>query len=384
MDTLNWELVIRSDALDAVSAAVSRVPLLAVDTEFVRRTTFFARPGLLQLSAGSGEWLVDLVEIADIAALHAPLAGKHPVKVMHSCGEDLDVLKTLFEAPPGSLVDTQVAAAMLGYPLQTSYQKLVKAVLGIDVPKDETQSDWTARPLSESQLSYAALDVRYLLPLWETLREQLHARGRLNWLEEDCDRLLADAARNPDPGVYYRQMSSAWKLPPEGLAALAALAAWREGMARLLDKPRSHVVPDAVLVMVAQRRPRTLAQLSAIPDMHPATLRRFGEEILANLAVSPARVEPVPPPLPREARGVLAAMREAVSGIAAKHAVEPEVLARRRHMEAILESSRRGEPELPSMLLGWRKEIVGESLLQVVRTRLAEIRSWPGEEVDHG
>lgn len=385
MDSLRWELVTRSDALEALSGEIRHAPLLAIDTEFVRRVTFFARPGLLQLSVGSGEWLVDLVEIADLRALHGSLTGRDPVKVMHACGEDLEVLKTLCGAPPGSLFDTQVAAAMLGHSLQTSYQKLVKAVLDVDVPKDETQSDWTARPLSESQLSYAALDVRYLLPLWDALRAQLQARGRLHWLQEDCDRLLSDAAREIDPQAYYRQVSGAWKLSREGLSVLSALAAWRERTARLLDKPRSHIVPDAVLLLVAQRRPRSLAQLGAIPDLHPAMLRRHGNDVLACLSGSPLPpVEPVPAPLPREARALLASMRDEVSRVAATHAVEPEVLVRRRHLEAIVESARQGEPELPPALQGWRRDLVGEALLRVAREHLVEIRSWKGEDPRHG
>lgn len=383
----SFELVTDPERLAAVAAQLAGAPALAVDTEFVRRTTFYARPGLLQLSAGSGEFLVDLVAMPDVPALRPLFLAATPLKVMHSCSEDLEVLKRLFGAVPGSLVDTQVAAAMLGHPLQTSYQKIIKAELGIDVPKDETQSDWTARPLSEAQLSYAALDVRHLLPLWHQLDAALRARGRREWLQEDCDRLLADAGREVPAQDYYRQIGGASRLRPASLALLARLATWREVTARQADKPRSHVVPDPVLLAVAQRRPDSAAHLRNIADLHPSSLRRYGDDLLRMVhesRVSPATmpvVTPVPPPLPREAKAVLSALRDVAAKAAAELGVEVEVLARRRFLEAIVDSVRAGTPALPPMLAGWRRPLVGDRLLEAAMARADEIRSWEAEAV---
>ncbi|MFZ5724716.1 MAG: ribonuclease D [Pseudomonadota bacterium] len=382
-----FELVTDPDRLAAVAAQLAAAPALAVDTEFVRRTTFHARPGLLQLSAGDGEFLVDLVALPEPEALRPLFLAPGPLKVMHSCSEDLEVLKRLFGALPGSLVDTQVAAAMLGHPLQTSYQKIVRAVLDIEVPKDETQSDWTARPLSESQLSYAALDVRHLLPLWRQLEDGLRARGRIGWLEEDCARLLADAGREPVPGEYYRQIGSAWRLRPASLDLLAVLAAWREVTARQVDKPRSHVVPDGVLLAVAQRRPDSAAQLRNIADLHPSSLRRYGDDLLRLVREAAsrdpvARVAPLPPPLPREAKPVLTALREEATRVAGELGVEVEVLVRRRHLEALVESVRAGTPELPVALSGWRRPVIGDRLLAAAVARGDEIRAWETEAAD--
>lgn len=385
-----FELVTDPDHLAAVAARASSAPTLAVDTEFVRRTTFYARPGLLQISAGDGESLVDLVALPEPTALRPLFVATVPAKVMHSCSEDLDVLKRLFGAVPGSLVDTQVAAAMLGHPLQTSYQKLLKAVLDIEVPKDETQSDWTARPLSDSQLSYAALDVRHLLPLWRRLEAELGARDRLHWLEEDCARLLADAARETSPAEYYRQIGSAWRLRPASLELLATLAAWREVTSRQVDKPRSHVVPDNALLAIAQRRPETTAHLRAIAELHPASLRRYGDDLLRMVQVARekaaaqdgGRLAPLAAPLPREAKSVLSALRDIASQVAAGLGVEVEVLVRRRHLEAIVESVRAGTPALPVALSGWRRPVVGDRLLDAAVARAAEIRGWAAEAVN--
>lgn len=380
----SFELVTTPERLAEVAARLATAPAIAVDTEFVRRTTFFPRPGLLQLSAGDGEFLVDLVALPDPAPLRALFTAALPLKVMHSCSEDLEVLKGLFGAPPGSLVDTQVAAAMLGYPLQTSYQKLIKAVLDVDVPKDETQSDWTARPLSESQLSYAALDVHHLLPAWEKLKAGLVERGRLAWLEEDCSRLLRDAARETAPEDYYRGIGNAWKLRRGALTLLAVLARWREVTARQVDKPRAHVVPDAVLLSIAQRRPENAQQLRTIPDLHPMSLRKHGDALLRLVRDTPPEpsVPALPAPLPRDSKAVLAVLRDVAAAAAAELGVETEVLVRRRHLEALVESARNGEPVLPPAFDGWRRALVGDRLLAALATRTAEIRGWALEPVD--
>lgn len=378
------ELVTTPERLAQVAAQLACAPAIAVDTEFVRRTTFYARPGLLQLSAGDGEFLIDLVALPDPAALRDLFLAPAPLKVMHSCSEDLEVLKRLFGALPGSLVDTQVAAAMLGHPLQTSYQKLVKAVLDIDVPKDETQSDWTARPLSESQLAYAALDVRHLLPVWDVLRTQLQARGRMAWLEEDCARMLRDAARETAPEDYYRGIGNAWKLRRKALTVLAELARWRELTARQVDKPRAHVVPDAVLWSIAQRQPQTPQQLRTIPDLHPMSLRKHGDALLRIVRDTDveAPVPALPPPLPRDSKAVLAVLRDVAGSVAGEQGVEPEVLVRRRHLEALIESVRNGDASLPPALDGWRRSLVGERLLAAAVQRREEILGWAVEQVD--
>lgn len=379
-----YEIVTDPDRLAEVAAKLASAEALAVDTEFVRRTTFFPRPGLLQLSAGDGEYLVDLVALPDAAALRELFLAPQPLKVMHSCGEDLEVLKRLFGAVPGSLFDTQVAAAMLGHPLQTSYQKLVKALLDIDVPKDETQSDWTARPLSDAQLSYAALDVRHLLPVWQRLADDLSARNRTLWLEEDCTRLLRDAAREPAPADYYRNIGDAWRLRPAALVLLAALSTWREVTAREVDKPRAHVVPDPVLHLVAQRRPQTLQQLRAIPDLHPSSLRRYGDDLLRIVRDTPITpvLSPLPPPLPRDAKTALAALRDVAGAVAVELGISAEVLFRRRHLEFIVDSLRTGDAELPEMLAGWRRELIGDRLLAAAKARANEIRSWSMDVAD--
>lgn len=379
------EIITTPERLAEVAALLAAAPAIAVDTEFVRRSTFYPRPGLLQLSAGQGEYLVDLVALPEPEALRGLFLAATPLKVMHSCSEDLEVLKRLFGAVPGSLFDTQVAAAMLGHPLQTSYQKLVKALLGVDVPKDETQSDWTARPLSVAQLSYAALDVEHLLPVWRLLAEGLAARGRLAWLEEDCARLLRDAAREGVPGEYYRGIGNAWRLRPAQLQLLAVLARWREVTARDIDKPRAHVVPDAVLVAIAQRRPSTPQALRSIPDLHPMSLRRHGEALL-RLVSAPLAEETLPPlapPLPRESKAVLASLKDVAAAVAGELGVEVEVLVRRRHLEALVESARSGVPVLPGAFDGWRGALLGDRLLAAVNARLDEIRGWIPETA-HG
>lgn len=376
MSNPGYRLIETEAALDTAVAQLASADAIAVDTEFVRRTTFHARPGLLQLSAGHGEYLVDLVALPRPDALRELFLAAHPLKVMHSCGEDLEVLRQLFGDVPGSLFDTQVAAALLGHPLQLSYQKLVRELLDIEVPKDETCSDWCARPLSEAQLEYAALDVRHLLSVFHRLQASLSARGRSRWLDEECARLLADARAGTDPATAYRAVSNAWRLDPEQLALLAQLVAWRDLAARASDKPRSHVVADNALFAIAQRRPASLQALRTVAELHPSSLRRYGNDLLGLVATPAAPVPPVPPPLPREARGLAGRLKDLVADVAKGEGLEPEVLIRRRHIESVIESLRDGDGELPPALRGWRRALVGEPLLAEARRHVDEIRSW--------
>lgn len=376
MSISGYVLINTVSALESAAQALTDAPAIAVDTEFVRRTTFHARPGLLQLSAGHGEYLVDLVALPRPDALRELFLSARPLKVMHSCGEDLEVLRQIFGDVPGSLVDTQVAAALLGHPLQLSYQKLARELLDVDVPKDETCSDWCARPLSDAQLEYAALDVRYLLTMWHRLAASLSALGRSAWLDEECARLLAAARHGADPTTAYRNISNAWRLDPEALARLARLVVWREQMAREQDKPRSHIVSDVALFAIAQRAPDSLQALRSITDLHPSSLRRYGDALLAQANAPAAPVPGVPPPLPREARGVLGRLKDLVAEVAAREGLASEVLIRRRHIESVVESLRDGDGELPSALCGWRRHLVGEPLLAEARRHVDEIRTW--------
>ena len=183
--------------------------------------------------------------INDFSPFKALLVNPNVIKVLHSCSEDLDVFSRLLGVVPEPLFDTQIAAAYAGFGFSVGYANLLKAVLAIDIPKSETRSDWLQRPLSQSQLKYAAMDVAYLLVVYGKLLKELQSRQRLPWVQENCCELVANAKCAEAPEHYYCKVKQAWQLNRQELAILQVLCGWRERQARARDVPPQSVVKRA-------------------------------------------------------------------------------------------------------------------------------------------
>ena len=234
----------------------SSLPFIAIDTEFVRTNTFYPKIGLLQIADHSKCYLVDPLSIQDWSCFTNLLANPGCTFVIHSCGEDLNLLNTTLGQIPLRIFDTQIAAAFLGLGYSISYQALVAKLFSIDLPKDETRSDWLNRPLSETQQLYAANDTCYLLKIHKVLYLQLIAENKLNWLESECAFLLDSSKEAENITNWYSayaSISNAWKLDKQGLQYLQALSYWREDTARKRDKPRYWIAKDVDLFSIAQQ-----------------------------------------------------------------------------------------------------------------------------------
>jgi ribonuclease D len=365
-------------ALTACCARWRQARALALDTEFMRVTTFYPAPALFQVSDGQQITLIDPLGIRDWEPFKALLIDEGIVKILHSCSEDLLVFLHSLQVLPTPLFDTQVAASMLEHGLSVSYQNLVKHYMGVELPKAETRSDWLQRPLTPQQCDYAALDVAYLHQIHDLQCQQLEQKGRSRWLREECTR-LSDTYSDEISGDfsnYYRHFGAAWQLGPQQRAALQRLAAWREQRARARNKPRSWIVKDPALLAMAQGLINSKAQLAQIPDVSDNFIRHEGEQVLA--LISEARKLPeaeCPPPLPKPLtqgqKNRLRKARELVEAKAAELGVAPELLGRKRSLQALfyaLEAG--GEPDaaqLPLELLGWREPILLNDLIGVLR-----------------
>jgi len=290
---VNWVWIDSDAQLAGVLAELAGQPAVAVDTEFRRRDTFFPQVGLLQLSWGDTAFLIDPLAVDSRQALASWLTDPSQVKVLHSASEDLEVFERWLGVLPTPLFDTQKAAAMLGLGFGLSYRDLVQTLIGETVSKEETQSDWLARPLSDAQCEYAAQDVVYLFRCWALLRDRAHARDRYHWILEEGG-YLATGGRGP-----LAKFRSAWKLKPPQLATLLALIDWREAEARQRDRPRSWILNDKVLGELARRLPDATAQLGAVEGMPPGLIRREGDTLIGLIreAVGSASANP-PAPLP--------------------------------------------------------------------------------------
>lgn len=339
-----------------------RVDVLAIDTEFVRERTYHADLGLVQISDGQSVWLLDPLGDCTLPPLKQLLEDPSITKLVHSPSEDLEVLLHTAGALPEPMVDTQLACAMLGQPLQLGYHKAVEWLLGLEIDKDQTRSNWCARPLKPAQLRYAALDVCVLPAMWAILRDRLRALDRLAWLTEDCARMLADAIRPAEPANAWQRIRGNGGLDGRSLAVLAALAEWREGVARERNRPRGFIVPDTALIAIAAGKIRDHGQLDGIEALHPGVRRRQGPVLtrLVGEALDAGTTLPVQPRATRAQRNRLGRLRDAVATEATRLDVEPALLASRKELERLLFDGL-SEP-FPGRLDGWRSDILAAPL----------------------
>jgi ribonuclease D len=349
-----------------------QLPYVALDTEFMRVDTFYPIAGLLQVGDGQRAYLVDPLEVKDWTPFAELLEDRNVTKVLHSCSEDLEVFLRLTGALPQPLFDTQLAAGYLNIGFSMGYSRLVQEVLGIELPKAETRSDWLQRPLSPTQVSYAAEDAQHLAELYQVLLPRMSAE-KLAWLLEDGAELVANLRRESDPEQAYLDSKLAWKLSPQQLAVLRSLYAWRERQARARNQPRNRILREHSLWPLARFQPDNTVALARIEDMHPRTVRQDGETILRLIreaAALPPEQWPaaLPAPLPIEAGALLKQLRAVGQAEAERQQMAPELMLRKKSLEALLKSGYPDGPwTLPDNLRGWRRELMGQALLDVLQ-----------------
>jgi len=381
-DPRAYTLIETSEALADVSKRWAAAPVLGLDTEFVRTNTFFHKLGLIQISDGRTSWLIDPLAARDLS----PLAGvfRSPgVKVLHSASEDIEVFHRFLAALPEPLFDTQIAGAFAGAGAFLSYQKLVAAYLGVELAKEETRTDWLARPLSAAQLAYAAEDVAFLVPLYERLTRDLESLGRLSWAAEDSAALLDTSRFEEEAETAYLRVKGAGRLDRRQLAVLRLLAAWREREARRRDLPRSFVLKEDLLLALATRRPQEPRDFQRLPSLDARQAARDGATWLQLIEQAASLPEAeLPPriagkPFSPAVRTLENRLREKVRKKAAALGVPPEILAPRRTLDALLRLTvGKADPRLPQELEGWRREVIGEDLLQEALAGEEGRESW--------
>ncbi|MFT6202246.1 MAG: ribonuclease D, partial [Candidatus Endobugula sp.] len=236
--TIEYQWIDTDAALAKLCEQLSQQSAIALDTEFVRTRTYYPHIGLLQIADAHGVYLIDPLAITKTQPMADVLTNPNVVKVVHACSEDLEVFRHAFGVFPESLFDTQVAAGFAGFGSSIGYANLMREMKQIDIPKQETRSDWLQRPLSDAQLRYAALDVEYLLEIHRELSATLQAQQRAEWVQSDCQRMI-DKLRNTDhEDIYYQRIKTAWKLEADQLTVLANICRWREVEAKQQDVPR--------------------------------------------------------------------------------------------------------------------------------------------------
>ena len=328
-----------------------------LDTEFVREKTFRARPGLVQISDGRQIWLADAVALPHMSALAQLLSDSAKTKVLHSVGEDLEVLQQLTGALPDPLFDTQIAAAMLGMPLQFRYESLVEEIFDVHLPGGKARNDWCRRPLDPALLEYAAHDVIWLPVLHDHLTEQLDRHNRLAWLKEDCRRIVDDARRGLAPPALGR-VKGAGRLPDEVLSILEPLAEWRETQAVERDLPRRFVLSDEALIELATASVRSNAA-QAVSALKPGMRQRHGERLVELVESCDVHAFQRPAwldPLDNDQRGSLKRAQQVVRELAEEQGIDPALIASKKELTRLIRGER------PDWLDGWRGTVLEERL----------------------
>jgi ribonuclease D len=356
-------------ALAAVVEEMSTTEAYALDTEFHRERTYFAQLALLQIAWDEEIALVDPLAV-DIGPLRDILVREVPC-IMHASTQDLPILERACGVLPTTLVDTQVAAGFVGLGAP-GLGALLQRRLGLNLPKADRLTDWLRRPVSQAASRYAAADVAHLHELWDSLRSELEARGRLGWALDECEQVRLRFGEPVDPERAWWRIKEARRLKGRGRCVAQAVAAWRERRAQTLDKPVRHVLPDLAVVAMAERPPKTRADLQQVRGLDSRHLRAgAAAELLEAIELGQSLDEStlwVP-----EREGVDASTRPAVtlasawvSQIGRDLGLDTALLATRADIEALV----RGDGT-SRLLTGWRDEVAGEPVRQLLSGRAA-------------
>ncbi len=367
-----YVLITTNGALEDLVSANLNADAVMVDTEFMRRDTYYPQAALIQLCFSSDPdtaWLVDPLAVSDFSPLADLFRNPSIVKALHSASEDLEVFQCFLNVQPMPFFDTQRAAAFAGLGFSLGYRALVEKVTGDVLDKGETRSDWLRRPLTDSQLAYAAADVVPLLPVYRHLRHCLDASERGAWVFEDSAQAVADAQQ--PPASSYLRVKSAWKLNARQLATLAVICNWRDERARRLDKPKSWILADKLCFALAEQPPANMAELRGIADMPAAVVRKQGEVLLdlvaEALTIDEADLpEPLGRPLDAAQRDLMKKLKQASARLARDWQVEPESLLPAKDYELLVREGAALRDAMPQRWQGWRKERLIEPLLQIV------------------
>ena len=352
----------RSDELDSLARTLESQASIGLDTEFLRERTFFPKLCLLQLSTPGQIWCVDTLRIGSLDALMPVLTAPGVRKLIHAARQDLEAVYLTARQVVSPVFDTQIAAACIGMKPQVGYAELVKTLLGVTIPKGQTRTDWSKRPLTAAQLEYAADDVLYLGAIADELKGRLEKLGREHWVREDCLELEERRLYEPDAAQAWERLRGISQLEPEPRARAKAIAVWREKLARERDLPRAWILADAALFSIAQANPASAAALDAVQPMNDKFAATLLDALVRAAGAGSPDVEPVQDSRPTpEQKALLERLTKTVDARAGELQVSAEVLAPRGELKALAMGKRDTHA-----LSGWRLQEIGTRLLATI------------------
>ena len=347
---------------------------VAVDTEFMRESTFWPQLCLIQMASHDGEVIVDtLSSTLDLSPFFELMADGRVLKVFHAGRQDIEIIHHLSGAVPHPVFDSQVAAMVCGFGESASYSILVKKLLNIQLDKSSRFTDWSRRPLAEKQLQYALADVTHLRDLFPKLKAQVEAAERSGWLDEEMAVLTGPTTYDANPQEAWRRLKMRVKTP-KALAIMMEIAAWRDTEAQAQDVPRNRIIKDDAIYDLANQAPRDKEELGGLRSIHGGFARSARAQgvldaIERGLQRDPATVPRIKrnAPLQPEAIATIDLLRVLLKTTAARHGVAPKLIATSDDLEKIA----RSDDADVAALQGWRRDLFGADALALKRGELA-------------
>ena len=364
-----FQFINQQTDLEHVLNLMQHTSTYGLDTEFIKVDTLWPKLGVFQINVNGQVFLLDGTTL-NLDRFWFQLFQAQQ-NIFHACSEDIDLIyhyaqqKTL-----NNVFDTQVGLSFLGHGLQVSYQNALKQILDIDIDKDQTRSDWLARPLSPEQLSYAANDVLYLMDLSKTIQHQLAQKNVLDFALEDCRHLTYEIGQETPLELLYLDMGN-YRHSRRQLMQLQQLAVWREKMVKALNYPRSFILKSSTMIDLVEKNPRNHFQLCNIKDIRQNIVRDHGKTILDLLNCLPEQAEwplRLVRPIRNSSKEMSENVEQVIQAVMQETDIPKEVLIRKKWMHALYQHVvfHNDEQDLPNYLLGWRYELLTQSLIKVL------------------
>lgn len=341
---------------------------LAIDTEFLRETTYYPKFCLLQISNGNQVVCIDPIAIENLAPLKELLYSENTIKIFHAGRQDLEIFFNLFDAIPKPIFDTQIAAPLLGYTEQIGYAALVQEVIGVSLDKAHSRTDWSNRPLTDEQLKYAFDDVHYLGIVYEKMHGYLSDLQRLLWLHDDFQALTDPAIYSNTPELAWNRIRGLYRLSGAQLTIVQGLAEWREQTAQEKNKPRTWLLKDDTIIDLARLKPQNPDEVSTIRGISNRTHNRYAKEICAvienarsNPPIHNAKNRLVAKKKTPEQEAMLDLLMAVVRVRGAENSLNPTTLCSRKDLQQLF-----ADRSNAKILQGWRKNLIGDELIMIL------------------
>ncbi len=366
-------LITTTDELQRALNILCEFNVIAIDTEFIRESTYYPQLCLIQLAAGDHYFAVDpQSDKIELTALFEMMTNKDILKVFHAGRQDIEIFVHLTGDIPDPIFDTQIAAMVIGLGDQAGYDKLVQHYLNIELDKSSRFTDWSARPLSERQLEYALDDVIHLAKIYPIIHDELYRSNRLEWLDDEIAALTQMSVYKPNPDDAWKRLKVR-SHKPDFLNRLKFLASWREQRAIAKNIPKNRIIRDETLIDIAGTNPKNVAKFQSIRGFPGGSTGKLIPEILKTLAEAEKSPRESWPKVRNDYRrdkapaATLELLRVLLKHITEAENIAPKILASAEELEALA----RDDNADIKLLKGWRRELFGNIALQLKSGEIA-------------